>query len=67
MPVMLAPEHEQAWLDPALRDPGELAALLRPYPEDLMDAYPVSPACNSPARDGPECIAPAPRQGGLFD
>lgn len=67
MPVMLKPEHERAWLDPGLKDPQDLSGLLEPYPSDLMEGYPVSPACNSPAREGPECIQPVPHEPGLFD
>lgn len=67
MPVILKPEHEQAWLDRKLKDPETLSGLLEPYPSDLMEGYPVSPACNSPAREGPECIQPAPHERGLFD
>jgi len=57
MPVMLLPEHEALWLDQKA-GPGVWRDLLRPYPPDRMQAYPVSPAVNSPAHDGPEVIAP---------
>lgn len=67
MPVILAPEHEAAWLDHDLSDPQVLAKMLQPYPAKLMEAYPVSTRVNSPAREGPELIEPAARQGGLFD
>jgi putative SOS response-associated peptidase YedK len=67
MPVILKPEHEQAWLNPELKDPEDLGDLLGPYPSELMEGYAVSPACNSPAREGPECILPAPQEGELFD
>jgi hypothetical protein len=33
-------------------------SLLKPYPEDLMDAHDVSPIVNSAKYDGPECIRP---------
>ena len=39
MPVILAPEHFEAWLDTD-SEPGELEALLRPYEGDL-EAYEV--------------------------
>jgi len=55
MPMILAPEDYARWLDPAT-DPGELSALLRPYPSDEMTAYPVSTYVNSPTHDGPRCI-----------
>ncbi len=66
MPVMLNPEHEQAWLDTNLKDPEELRGLLGPLPAELMEGYQVSPACNSPAHEGPECIEPAPQESELF-
>ncbi len=43
MPVILKPADYQAWLDPAERDAGELAALLQPYPAAEMEARPVAP------------------------
>ncbi len=58
MPVILTREAEQRWLDPDLSDPDELLKLLQPYPPALMLGYPVSPAVNSPANDGQDCIAP---------
>lgn len=67
MPVMLKPEHEQVWLDLGLKDPEDLDDLLGPYPSELMEGYAVSPACNSPAREGPECVQPFLEKDGLFD
>lgn len=67
MPVILKPEHEQAWLDSRLAGPDDLGGMLEPFPADLLEAYQVSPACNSPAREGPECIEPAPLDRGLFE
>jgi putative SOS response-associated peptidase YedK len=36
-----------------------LQALLVPYPETEMTAFPVSMLVNSPANDAPQCILPA--------
>lgn len=58
MPVILAPADYDRWLDPAVGDSEELAALLRPYPSDQMTAYAVSPLVNSPANDEPGCVEP---------
>jgi putative SOS response-associated peptidase YedK len=33
--------------------------LLRPYRDDEMQAYPISPLVNRPANDGPRLIEPA--------
>ena len=54
-PIILRPEHEDAWIDPALQDPRALAALLDPQAEELV-ARRVSTAVNSPRSDGPELI-----------
>ncbi len=62
MPVMLSQEAEGLWLDPLVEDPGVLGQLLTPFPAEAMDAYPVSTLVNSPANQGPECIAPAETQ-----
>ncbi len=57
MPVILAPEAYDLWLDPAT--PGAQAqALLRPAPSEWFTAYRVSPKINSPANDDPALIAP---------
>lgn len=68
MPAILAPEDEAAWIEDirgARSGPGRapapeerLLALLRPYPADQMEAYPVSRYVNNPSHDGPGCIAP---------
>jgi putative SOS response-associated peptidase YedK len=58
MPVILLPEDEEQWLD-VYRTPFVKAkSLLRPYPEELMDAHDVSTIVNSAKYDGPECIQP---------
>ena len=61
MPVILAPDAERVWLDGGLTDAALLSGLLAPYPSDLMDAREASRAVNSPAYDGPECLAPVSR------
>jgi putative SOS response-associated peptidase YedK len=58
MPVILSPQAEAAWLDPRINDPSRLLPLLRPYPAEQMEAYPVSPAVNSIANDSPQLILP---------
>ncbi len=59
MPVILPPEAYTRWLDPADLPPTRLQDLLKPYPAELMLAYPVSSLVNSPTHDDPACIAPA--------
>jgi putative SOS response-associated peptidase YedK len=57
MPVILPREREADWLDPSL-GPGEVDALLVPYPADAMDAADASMLVNSPKNDGPELLDP---------
>jgi len=46
MPVILAPEDYDGWLDS--ETPKEVAeALLRPCPEEWLEVYPVSTRVNS--------------------
>ena len=63
MPVIIAPEDFDLWLDPAVRDAEALAHLLRPFPAERMEAFPVSKHVNSPTRDDPACAAPLPPAG----
>jgi putative SOS response-associated peptidase YedK len=58
MPVILAPEAFDMWLDGAHVDALTAAALLVPPPDDAMEAYEISTAVNRVANDGPEILAP---------
>ena len=58
MPVILAHDAYDVWLDPA-SERDELTGLLAPYPEDEMETYPVSRFVNSPSNNDPRCIEPA--------
>ena len=58
MPVILAPEDHGLWLDPDVREADPLLPLLAPYPDDVMEAYPVSRFVNRPANDDPRCVEP---------
>jgi putative SOS response-associated peptidase YedK len=59
MPVILAREAYDRWLDPEEQPSGSLDDLLKPYPAGEMTAYPVSRFVNNPANDAPACIVPA--------
>ncbi len=59
MPVILAPEAYDLWLDPAEKRPDQLRDWLRPFPADQMTAHPVSTLVNNPQNDAPACIVPA--------
>jgi putative SOS response-associated peptidase YedK len=56
MPVILLPENEKMWLDDT--NEAVLKGLLKPYPADLMKAFPVSKLVNSPKNDTPEVMEP---------
>jgi putative SOS response-associated peptidase YedK len=58
MPVILPAGSYDVWLEPEA-DRDELYGLLAPYPEDEMEAYPVSRFVNSPQNNDPRCIEPA--------
>lgn len=58
MPVILPRDAYEPWLSPEA-EKEELIALLRPYPEDGMEAYPVDRFVNSPSNDDPRCVEPA--------
>jgi putative SOS response-associated peptidase YedK len=62
MPVILPPQRYEQWLDPAEKQPEELAELLVPYPSEEMEAFEVSPQINSP-RAAPT-RAPSPVSAG---
>jgi putative SOS response-associated peptidase YedK len=57
MPVLIAPEKREQWLDPKAK-PDDLVPLLDPAPEGVLTAHPVSTLVNAPANDTPECIEP---------
>ena len=57
MPVILDPADYARWLDPATPAPA-VSELLRPYPEEEMEAWPVSKHVNTPANDDQTCIEP---------
>jgi putative SOS response-associated peptidase YedK len=59
MPVIVAPQDYERWLDTAAGGLEGLAPLLRPYPSQQMTAFAVSPLVNSPANDEPGCVEPA--------
>jgi putative SOS response-associated peptidase YedK len=59
MPVILHSRDYAKWLDPSPQTPDQLKPLIKPFPADLMDAYPVSTLVNTPANDIPELVVPA--------
>src|SRR5688500_11967104 len=49
MPVILSKDELRQWLDPAEQEPERLTALLKPFPAERMEAFPVSRTVNNPA------------------
>ena len=52
MPVIVAREDIDAWLDPGSKS---ASGLVRPYPSELMMCYPVSTRVNSPKNNDELC------------
>ena len=59
MPVLLPEDAWDLWLDPSCQDVSELEKLLRPCPNELLRAYPVSKMVGNVRNDGPELLLPA--------
>ena len=58
MPVILAPDDFERWLDPTAAD-GR--ALLKPCPPEWLEAYPVGTRVNSPGNNDPGLLEPVPQ------
>ncbi|MFN3656512.1 MAG: SOS response-associated peptidase [Pseudolabrys sp.] len=56
MPVIVPPEAFDLWLDCATVDARTAEAILRPAPDDFLEAYPVSTAVNRTANDNPKLL-----------
>ncbi len=56
MPVILAPDQFDVWLDPDISDTELLKSMLVPCDAKGMEAFPVSPAINGGRVEGPQCI-----------
>ncbi|REE98800.1 SOS response-associated peptidase [Thermomonospora umbrina] len=59
MPMTVAPDHWDAWLDPELTALEDVRGLLVPAMNGTMEAFPVSKAVNNVRNNGPELIQPA--------
>jgi len=56
MPVILDPEDESKWLQDIPMN--FVLSMLRSYPAEKMDAYPISNLVNSPSNNSPDIIKP---------
>jgi putative SOS response-associated peptidase YedK len=60
MPVILAPEHFDQWLDTERYPPPDVAPLLTPFSAAAMKAEPVSINLDNVANEGPELLTYEP-------
>ena len=58
MPVIVAPDAFDLWLDCATVDATTAAAMIAPAPEELLECYEVSRAVNGAANDDARLIEP---------
>lgn len=58
MPVILTSDAENVWLAAGVLTSKVLGEVLRPYPDDQMELFPISKAVNNPRTDTPACIEP---------
>lgn len=58
MPLILHPREYATWLNPSPQTPDQLLPLIKPFPADGMNAYPVSTLVNKPVNDTPELVVP---------
>ena len=56
-PVILSQDNEAMWLDKET-PLGEVTAILRPYPSNELNAYPISSAIKSPRSEGLDLLLP---------
>ena len=56
MPVILPVAIRDLWLDPELKDPELLRALLTPVPDAELAAWEVGRAVSNPRNDGPQLV-----------
>lgn len=58
MPVLLAPQRWDEWLDPSNTDTDLLQGLLVPAPNELLSSYAVSTDVNSVKNNHADLVAP---------
>src|SRR5262249_7924210 len=58
MPMIRTGEEARRWIRPGELSGGEADELLKPYPDEKMEAFAVSRRVNNPAADVAECIEP---------
>jgi putative SOS response-associated peptidase YedK len=58
MPVIVAPDKYETWLDPDINDFDAIRDILKPYEANLMRRYPVSMRLNNSKNDDAESASP---------
>jgi putative SOS response-associated peptidase YedK len=58
MPVILARDSEEDWLDPEIQEPAILQKILKPCPAGWLQSYELSTAINSPKNNRAEVLEP---------
>jgi putative SOS response-associated peptidase YedK len=56
-PVILPRSLEQHWINNEI-PLSDVTGMLRPYPAELMNAYPIDPAIKNPRANGPHLLKP---------
>ena len=56
MPVILEPQDYDRWLDPSCQSITDVTPLLRPFPDGILVARPVSTLVNNARHEDPGCI-----------
>ena len=64
MPVILAKDLEEEWLDPDLVDVGRISQMLKPYPSERMEEWRVGDEARNPKNDDPDVMKPMPSSEG---
>ena len=62
MPVVLAPEQYEAWLDCKRTDMSTAQEMLQPAPDELLEAIEMHPQINDSRRDEPGIQQPLQKQ-----
>jgi putative SOS response-associated peptidase YedK len=63
MPVIIAPQDFERWLASPEVTPAEVADLLRPAPDSLLEAIPIGDRVNAARNDGPDLQTPVAAAG----
>ena len=58
MPLILAPEQYDAWLEPKQQDGQSVLEKLVPRLDSALHGTAVNPYVNNPRHEGPQCIVP---------